>query len=72
VIKKIPRARPKGGSKAAIAVLLSLMLTHAILLPTPAWSRQHKLVKSKGYKNEDFRIGIITDYADMHKGDRID
>jgi hypothetical protein len=56
----------------AIAVLLSFMLAHAILIPASAWSKQDRLVESREYKDKDFRRGIITDYKDMLEGDRID
>jgi hypothetical protein len=44
----------------------------AVLFPAAALCGSDKLIDSNEYKDKDFHKGIIKDYTDMVKGDRVD
>ena len=51
---------------------ISLIFALAVLFPATGLCRTNRFVDSREYKGKDFHKGIITDYEDMVKGDRID
>jgi DNA-binding protein Fis len=57
---------------AAFALRICLIFMVAILLPAAAFCGPDRLVDSNEYKDKDFHKGIIKDYSDMVKGDRVD
>jgi hypothetical protein len=61
----------KGWNKT-FARIICLVFIVAVFFPTAALSGSDKLIDDNEYKDQNFHKGIIKDYSDMIKGDRVD
>lgn len=60
------------GWNKTFARIICLVFIMAVFIPAAALCGSDKLIDDNEYKDKNFHSGIIKDYTDMVKGDRVD